>query len=171
VTRKRLPRPEPAHDDLFTHAELYPVRAPQDSLRPVDLSLRVKTAMGRALAECPDSAAVVAARMSELTGRTITTDALYAYTAPSKPDHDISIVRFIAFVRATGATWLWDLLVHDDGLVVMEGREAHLAQLGLMRQQQRQLGEAIRSIERDLQQRPVKVATCRRSAPFVRGER
>ena len=106
-----------AQDDLFDYADLYPVRAPQEALRPVDLSLRIKTAMGRALKECPDSATIVAAKMSEWTGRPITADALYAYTAPSKPDHDMGIMRFVAFVRATGATWLWGVLLADDGLI------------------------------------------------------
>ena len=47
--------PEP-QDDLF--ADLYPVRVPTDAIRPLDLSLRIKTAMGRALKECPASAAM-----------------------------------------------------------------------------------------------------------------
>lgn len=163
-------RSTPAEPDLFDHADLFPVRRPEEPIRPVDLSLRIKTAMGLALKECPDAAPIVAAKMGAMTGREISVDALYAYTAPSKPDHDMGIVRFVAFVRATGAAWLWDLLVHDDGLVVMEGREAHLAQLGLLRQQRQQVDEAIRSIERDLKATPVKPATCLRRTPFVRGK-
>ena len=136
--KKRGRRSEQRQTDLFADAPLFPVRHPAEAIRPVDLSLRIKTAMGQALKECVDSAAIVAAKMSALTGREISVDALYAYTAASKPDHDIGIVRFVAFVRATKATWLFDLLVHDEGLVVMAGREAHLAQLGLLRQQHQQ---------------------------------
>jgi hypothetical protein len=169
-TKRRERRPGPEQGNLFdAAAELYPVRMPEAILRPVDLSLRIKTAMGRALKECPDSAPIIAARMSELTGRDITVDALYAYTAPSKPDHDIGIIRFIAFVRATGATWLWNLLVEEDGLIVLAGREAHLAQLGLMQQEHDRLSDSIRQLKRELGERPVKVAACVRRTPVVRG--
>lgn len=141
--------------DLFASVDLFPVRRPIDALRPVDLSLRIKTAMGRALKECPDSAAIVAARMSEMTGREISADALYAYTAPSKPDHDMGVTRFVAFVRATGALWLWDELVRDDGLMVLQEREALFAQAGLLRAEQARIGQKLKDIERDLAADPV----------------
>ena len=82
--------------ELFSATGLFPVRRAGQGARAVDLSLRIKTAMGRALKECPDSAAVLAARMTEITGREISADALYAYTAPSKPEHDIGIVRHVS---------------------------------------------------------------------------
>jgi hypothetical protein len=161
----------PSQPDLFGPDELFPVRRPADTGLAVDLPLRIKTAMGQALKECPDNAGIVAARMSEMVpDQPITTAALYTYTAPSKPEHDMGIMRFVAFVRATRAFWLWDLLVQEDGLVVMEGREAHLATLGLLRQQRQQVDEAIRTIERDLKAEPVKVATCARRSPAVRGQ-
>jgi hypothetical protein len=169
--RKRREREAEAEQgNLFDAAELYPVRMPEAILRPIDLNLRIKTAMGRALKECPDSVSVVAARMSELTGREITVDALYAYTAPSKPDHDIGIVRFVAFVRATSAMWLWNLLVEEDGLIVLQGREAYLAQLGLMQQEHDRLSEDIRRLKRELGRTPVKVTSCVRRSPALRGQ-
>lgn len=76
--------------------------------------------------ECPLNAGEVAARMTTILGAEVSADALYSYTAASKPDHQISLIRFVAFVRAVEAWWLWDLLVEDDGLIVMEGREARL---------------------------------------------
>jgi hypothetical protein len=150
--------------DLFVHAELFPVRRPSDAPRSVDLSLRIKTAMGRALKECPDSAPIVAARISEMTGRELSADMLYAFTAASKPEHDIGIVRFVAFVRATGAWWLWDMLVEDDGLTVLQGREARLAQLGHLRQERQRLAAVEREIERELGQEPVRVVRRNRRA-------
>ncbi len=152
-----MKRTDQTQGDLFAITEYFPIRRPQESVRAIDLSLRIKTAMGRALKECGESAPVIAARMSEMTGREITADALYAYTAPSKPEHDMGIVRFVAFVRATGALWLWDELVHDDGLVVLEGREARLAQLGHIRQEEHRLSEERKRLERELRQQPVQV--------------
>jgi hypothetical protein len=161
VGARKHTNPHHSQGDLFAHlrhAELFPVRQRVREMRAPDLSLRIKTAMGRALKECPLNAYEIAARMSEMTGREITADALYAYTAASKPEHEISLLRFIAFVRATGATWLWDLLVEDDGLIVLADREAHLAQLGLLRQEKQKLDDQIRAIERDLRHSPVDVA-------------
>lgn len=147
--------------DLFAHAELFPVRRPLDNARPIDLSLRIKTAMGRALKESPDSAAIIAARITEMTGRELSADALYTYTAPTKPEHDMGIARFVAFVRATGAFWLWDELVHDDGLVVLQEREALLAQAGLLSQEKARITDKLRDIARELKSEPVIVASRR----------
>ncbi len=151
----RLPRRTPPQQPDLFELEFFPVRRPLEAGRPLDLSLRVKTAMGRALKECPDSAAIIAARISEMTGRELTPDALYTYTAPGKPEHDMGITRFIAFVRATRALWLWDLLVEDDGLVVLEGREARLAQIGALEQQRINIEKQLDEARRDLGDQPV----------------
>lgn len=155
MTKRAAKRADESQGDLFTHEQLFPVRRPVDAPRSVDLSVRIKSAMGKALKECPDSASIVAARMTELTGRPISDDALYAYTAPSKPEHDMGVTRFVAFVRATGALWLYDLLVEDDGLVVLQGREARLAQLGHLAQEERRINAMKREIERELKDQPV----------------
>ena len=157
----RARRPAEGQGDLFAPGELFPVRRPVEASRPLDLSLRIKTAMGQALKACPDSAAMVAARITEMTGREMTLDALYAYTAPSKPEHDMGLTRFVAFVRATGAYWLWDLLVEDDGLVVLQGREAKLAQLGHLQQEFQRMGDELRALKRELGEEPVEVASRR----------
>jgi hypothetical protein len=60
---------EKAQGDLFAgggEKALYPVRRKETGMLPVDLSLRIKTLMGTALKEAPDSAGVVAAKMSEI---------------------------------------------------------------------------------------------------------
>lgn len=156
MTRARS-KPE-GQGDLFENAQqLFPVRRPAERVRPVDLSLRIKTAMGQALKECPDNANIIAARMAEILGRKMSPDTLYTFTAQSKQDRQISLIEFVAFVRATGAIGLWDLLVEDDGLVVLQGREAKLAQLGHMRQQYKEMVDSMRSLERELQDEPVRV--------------
>lgn len=165
MTKRSARRADANQADFFApNAELFPVRRPAEGPRPVDLSLRVKTGMGRALRECPESAAIVAARISEMTGRELSTDMLYALTAPSKPEHDMGIVRFVAFVRATGAFWLWDELVADDGLTVLQGREARLAQLGHLKQEVARMREQEREIERELRAEPVAVVRRNRRA-------
>ena len=145
--------------DLFA-GDFFPVRIQRD-LPGVDWSLRLKTALGRALKECPKSAPDVAAEMTKLLPpeQAITGDALYGFTAPSKPDHQMSILRFKAFARVTGATWLWDLLIEDEGLTIIEGREAHLAELGALQQEQARIDARTRALKAELARDPVRLGT------------
>lgn len=158
MSRRRIPE---GQGDLFTQAaaEYFPVRHPLDrAARSPDLSLRIKTALGKALKQCPDSADVIAARMTELLGQRLSGHSLYTYTAPSKTDRQISLMEFVAFVRVTGALWLWDVLVEDDGLVVLQGSEAKLARLGYLRQQLGALSDDVKRLERELHDDPVTVS-------------
>lgn len=162
---RRASKHDGTHPDLFAGidpAELFPVRRPADPCRPLDVSLRIKTALGRALKECPDSANVIAARMSDILGRDQSVDMLYAYTAPSKPEHDIPVTRLIAFIRATGATWLYDEIVQDEGLIVMGGREARLAQYGYLKQERAAIEAQLKTIEKELSSEPVRGSGARR---------
>jgi hypothetical protein len=118
--------------DLFDVAHMFPVEAPRDMPRALDMKRQIARDMGRALRECGKTAEVVAAEMTELLGGEdedlVTRAQLYAYTAESRTSHTISIVRWVAFVRATGCTWLWGSLLRDEGMIVLEGEEALLAQ-------------------------------------------
>ncbi|MFN3513424.1 MAG: hypothetical protein ACK41C_10285 [Phenylobacterium sp.] len=131
--------------DLF-EGTYFPVRAPSDLPRALDMKRAIAVAMGEALRTCGKGAAVVAAEMSELLGDDEVTKAqLYAYTAESRTSHTISIVRWIAFVRATGCNWLWDFILKDEGLIVLEGEEAHLAEAALIEKQIEQLKRKARA--------------------------
>ena len=152
--RRRMHR----QGDLFATAGLFPVRRPDQGAQNLDVKqLRMRAAMTQAITESGQSRDVVAARIAELTGRPLTKDALYTYTAGSKPEHDISLMRFVALVRVTGATWLVDELFGDLGLTVLEGREARLAQLGHLEQEEQRLAKAKRALRRELQLDPVEV--------------
>ncbi|MFB9913610.1 hypothetical protein [Rhizobium paknamense] len=100
---------------------------------------RLKRAMTRAIRECPYDRPTIAARMAHYLGLpNVSKSALDAYTAESKTSHDISLVRFKAFVRATGAVWLWDVVVSDDGLLLLQGDEARLAEIAYRQQKIRE---------------------------------
>ena len=120
----------------FFQAPIFPVRS---AVAKIDLSRfrsKLKRAMARAIRECPFDRAEVAARMALYLGvPSISKGVLDTYTAESKEGHDISLVRFKAFVRATGAVWLWDELVSDDGLTLLEGEEVRLAEIGYWQQE------------------------------------
>lgn len=164
MARPRSRPPTDGQGDLFAPGDVFPVRRPVAATRPVDV-LRIKMAMGEALKAHPENAEIVAAKIANLTGRALTTFALYSYTAPSRDDHDIGLSRFVAFVRVTGAYWLYDLLVEDDGLMVLQGREAKLAQLGHLQQQKQQIDDAVRDLKREIGTTPVELLPRRRGRP------
>ncbi|CAN5612927.1 hypothetical protein BH10PSE5_BH10PSE5_01570 [soil metagenome] len=126
--------------DLFG-ATFYPVRSPAQLPKSLDQKRDIAVAMGEAMRQCGKGAHIIAAEMSELLGDddVVTKSQLYAYTAESRTSHTISIVRFKAFVRATGASWLWDWLLKDEGFIVLEGEEAHLANATLLEKQAQEL--------------------------------
>jgi len=49
-------------------------------------------------------------------------------------------------VRATGAVWLWDLVVSDDGLTMLEGDEARLAEIARLQQEQRERAAELKAL-------------------------
>jgi hypothetical protein len=129
-------------------SDLFRVRRPAPLERAVN-DLLIKTAMGVALKESSKSAKAIAAAITKLTGKKLTATALYRLTAPSN-DHHISLVRFIAFVRATEAWWLWDAILEADGLAVFEGRDARLAEIGKLERDREALNARIRDLRRDV---------------------
>lgn len=126
--------------DLFADGSIFPVRKIVP-MRPASMMrIDLATAMGEALRVCGDTAPVIAARMSELLGDDkVTTAQLYAYTSPARPTHNISLVRFKAFVRATGCYWLWDHMIRDEGAIILRGDEALLAESAIKAKQGQEL--------------------------------
>jgi len=125
--------PDPNQSDLFDRVEFFPVRTEQTRMGSTDLKRQVATMMGEAIRTCGMTAPQIAAEMTRVLRDDVVTPAqLYAYTAESRTTHTISIVRWIAFVRATGCTWLWDFMLKEDGLLVLEGEEALLAEATLL---------------------------------------
>jgi hypothetical protein len=138
-------KPSPHQYDLFSTAA-FPVREAVATLDLDRFRARIKRAMATAIRQCPDSREVIAARMAAYLGLTTFSRAtLDAYTAESKP-HDPTLPRFKAFVKATGAMWLWDEVVRDDGLTILSGDEARLAEIALLQQEQRELAAKLKSL-------------------------
>ncbi len=143
----------PDQGELF-YEPVYPSRVADQTVDVTGFRSRLKRAMSRALKECPRDRAEIAMRMAVALGQDgFSLATLNAYTAESDQTHDISLVRFKAFVRATGATWLWDLVVSDDGLTMLVGDEARLAEIALALQERAALDERLR----ELRSTPVRV--------------
>lgn len=136
----------PSQLDFFRGA-VFPVRERSVQIDLVRFRSKVKREMARAIRECPHDRPTIAARMAQYLGlSSISKASLDAYTAESRDTHDISLLRFKAFVKATGATWLWDLIVSDDGLIILEGDEARLAEIARLQQEQRERAAELKAL-------------------------
>ncbi len=132
--------------DMFL-APLFPVRSPVTRLDLDRFRARLKREMSRAIRECPHDRATIAARMAQYLGLAgISKAMLDAYTAESKTSHDISLIRFKAFVHATGATWLWDVVVADHGATLLLGDEARLAEVARLQQEQDRIRAELKTL-------------------------
>ncbi|MDD7908534.1 hypothetical protein PUV47_01285 [Pseudovibrio exalbescens] len=130
--------------------QLFPVRTPKADIECMDFSSRLKRDMSLALKECSKSREEVAARMSAILGLPKFSKAMLdKYTSESSEAHQISLLRFKAFVKATGCNWLWQRVVEDDGLTLMEGEEARLAQIGVLEQQIRESQQLLKDLKND----------------------
>lgn len=139
-------KPHPAQADFFAEP-VFPTRSPVERIDIERFRRRLKREMARAIRECPYDRPTIAARMATYLGvSSVSKSSIDAYTAESKEGHDISLVRFKAFVRATSAYWLWDVIVSDDGLLLLQGDEARLAEIERLRQEQRAISAEIRKL-------------------------
>jgi hypothetical protein len=152
-----MSKSSPNQFELFEKST-FPVREPVGTLDIERFRSRLKRSMAEAIRQCPHDRAIIAARMAQYLGLpSISRSVLDAYTAESKP-HDPTLPRFKAFVKATGAVWLWDEIVKDDGLTLLQGDEAMLAEIALLQQQQREIAVKLK----ELRSVPVNVKDARR---------
>lgn len=134
--------------DLFSHARLFPVEAPRELANALDFNARLAAAMARAIRESGMDRYEIAARMSELLGVEVSKAMIDAYTSAARETHTISVVRLKAFIRATGQLWLWQVVLEGDGLTLLQGEEALLAQAALARKQAAALAAEAKRLER-----------------------
>lgn len=118
-------RPDALTGDLFA------VPVPAASLPgAMDYSLAVRRLMADAIKASPYNTAQIAARMSELTGQSITEHQLHAWTAPSREAWRAPLEFIPAFEVAAETTTLTAWLAGVRGGRLMIGRETLHAELG-----------------------------------------
>lgn len=128
-------------------APVYETRANSGPLQLDRFRSEVKRAMSKAIRESGYDRQTIAKRMAQYLGlENLSKTTLDAYTAESKDSHDISLLRFAAFVHATGANWLYDLIAAKAGLTVLEGSEARLAEIARLDQERRQINSQLRRL-------------------------
>lgn len=145
-----MPRRCTRTDDLFEAA--YPIRRPPHApIRGASLVVRLKRALTLALKDCEKSREAVAAEMAEYLGEPSFSKAMLdAYTAESKKEKNISVTRLTAFVKATGATWVLDVIAEECGCHVLQSEEVRLAEIGRRVKQREQLENEIRALSSPL---------------------
>lgn len=136
----------PTQLDFFVEA-VFPVREAPERIDVDRYRAKIKRGMSRAIRECPFDRPTIAARMAAYIGQpAISRSSLDAYTAESKATHDISLIRFCAFVHATGATWLWDEVASIQGVTVLVGDEARFAEIARIQQERRALTAELKTL-------------------------
>ncbi len=136
-----------AYLDVSEIEHRFPVRAKMAPL-PADVQSRlISKAISRALKESPMTRAQIAASMSEMLGEDVSAHMLNAYASPAREEHRISLVRFKALARVTGSVWLWEAAVNGDGLTLLQGEEALLAQIGAVEQQKKALDQRLKELK------------------------
>jgi hypothetical protein len=139
---------DPDQFDFFA-APVFPVRIPVERLDVERYRSKIKRAMSKAIRESGLDRGSIAARMAQYLGlEAVSRASLDAYTSESKATHDVSLLRFAAFVHATRALWLWDEVASVQGVTVLIGEEAKLAELARLQQERRSIEASIRALRR-----------------------
>lgn len=145
----RVRRADTATGDLFEVPQ-----APAHGPGSLDYDAELRHLLSDALKRTPLSRYEVAARMSELTGQSISKEMLDAWTAESKTPWRFPFQFAAAFEVACDTTCLQDLLARKRGCRVLVGREALLAEYGRIRQQQDELSARERALRQLLRSKP-----------------
>ncbi len=136
--------PSPFQGDFF-RKPIFESLTPTPVLDAGRFRSRLKRAMSAALRDHETNRETVCAEMSRQLGQAVSKGMLDAYTAEAKP-HDISLVRFKAFVRAVHAPWLWDVAVSEEGLVILRGDEPRLAEIARLQQEQKAIAAQLKAL-------------------------
>jgi len=137
--------PHAGQGDLFAKA-VFESREPAAVFDADRFRLRIKSAMSAAITGRNLDRHAIASEMARtLNAPGLSKAMVDAYTSPAK-DQDITLVRFKALVRAIDAPELWDIAVSDDGLLVLRGDEARLAEIARLQQEQRAIGDRLRKL-------------------------
>lgn len=100
----------------------------------LDMDAALREAINDAIKHSDLNRYEIAAEMSRLTGRNITSYMLDAYTSGSRDDYNFPFRYAAAFEAATGSYCLTQLLAKTRGCKVLVGDEALLAELGRLEQ-------------------------------------
>lgn len=117
-----------------------------------NVDARVRAMLSEALKGCPLSRPVVAAKMGELLGREISKSQLDSWTAESKDGNKIHFDAAIAFCEVTNSLEPLQIAAEMLRCYLIKGKDALLAELGRMAQQEDELSKNKKLIKMKLGQ-------------------
>ena len=133
--------------DILT-GDLFAVPVPASSLPgALDYGLAVRRLLVEAIKASPLNAFQIAARMSELTGVTITEHQLHAWTAPSREGWRFPLEYLPAFESAAETHAITAWLADTRGGRLLVGREALNAELGRLERLRDDAGRKIKQLK------------------------
>ncbi|WP_153116061.1 hypothetical protein [Rhodocyclus tenuis] len=133
--------------DLLT-PDLFEVPVPASALPgELDYSLAIRRLLVDAIKESGISSAIIAARMGELTGATISEHQLHSWTAPSRDGWRFPLEYLPAFEVAcdTHAVSSWLCKVRGGRMLI--GRDAFNAEIGRLERMRDEAGKRIKALK------------------------
>ncbi|RFC63631.1 hypothetical protein DYI37_11545 [Fulvimarina endophytica] len=118
-------------------------------MRPLDseqFRLRLKSAMSQAIRESGMDRNRIAAEVAILTDRPMSRSALDALTSPSKLN-DISVVRLKALARVLSAPKLYEAILADEGLSVLQTDDRLRADMQALQTQRSRIDSWLAQLE------------------------
>ncbi|MBA4783382.1 MAG: hypothetical protein H2045_09220 [Rhizobiales bacterium] len=124
----------------FFDKPVFPTRSAAASYDFERFRSRIKRSMSEVIRERSLDRRALAQEMARLIGSdTFSKASLDTLTSESKINHNIRLDQFKAFVIASGAVSLWDVVLSDEGLLVIRGDEARLAEIAYWQQEQKKI--------------------------------
>jgi hypothetical protein len=134
--------------ELIEHAEAARKQLNPSSLAgKYDLDKRIRALLSESLKASPRSRYEVAARISEMTGRSISKEQLDSWTAESKENHRFPLVYLPAFVLACGDMRTIRELSELCGGHYIESEDALRLELGKIDEQKRELAKREKAVK------------------------
>lgn len=130
-------RHDPRQGDMLADYEVAQQPA-QPGPGSLDMAAELCAALAGAIKAAPYSRAEIAARMSDLTGKTISEDMLNKWTSKAGESWRFPMEFAVAFEFATGSHDLMLLLARKRNVVIMTPKESRDAEIG---RAQRELAE------------------------------
>jgi hypothetical protein len=124
-------------------------------VRAASIAGRLCKAISAALDECGKPRERVAEAMSAFLGTRVSLNMLNAYASEARENHQISAVRFVALIHATGDRRLLELLADGFGWAVIERRYLPLIDLAQVREREDELGRTADAIRREARARGI----------------
>lgn len=138
-------QPDPRQGDLLSGYELAET-SDKPAAGSLDIASELCAALAQAIKEAPDSRAIIAARMSDLTGKTISEDMLNKWTSKASDGWRFPFEYAPAFEVATGSQILVTLLARKCRVLVMTPKDGRDAEIGRMQRQKREIDVRLRKL-------------------------